>query len=107
MSPGLSLANLERILSASHEPGRVTRTVGDSVFYIKLRNGAVFGLPPDALLVKSPKGISRYAGEPFRKLGLINGADVEVYGTKDSANPRVVLLDTESRTSLFKRIFPD
>lgn len=107
MSFSMSLANLENILSASHETGKVTRTVGDSVFYVKLHNGSVLGLQPERLLVRSPSGISRYTGQSFRKLGLISGANVEVYGAADPETPDVVVVDVERRPSLLRRIFSD
>lgn len=107
MSVGLSLANLENILSASHETGTVTRTVGDSVFYVQLHNGSTLGLQPERLLVKTARGISRYTGQPFRQLGLISGANVEVYGAKDPGTPDVVVVDIESRPNLLRRIFSD
>lgn len=107
MSIGLTLANLEDILSTSHETGKVTRTVGDTVFYVTLHNGSVLGLQPERLLVRSPRGISRYTGQSFRKLGLISGADVEVYGAADPETPDVVVVDVERRSSLLRRIFSD
>lgn len=107
MSIVLSLANLEDILNASHERGTVTRTVGDSVFYVKLLNGSVLGLQPERLLVKSSEGLSRYKGQSFRQLGLISGADVEVYGAEDPQTPDVVVVDIDSRPNLLRRIFSD
>lgn len=107
MTSGLSAKSLANILSTSHETGKITRTVGDSVFYVKLLNGAVLGLQPERLLVKSANGLSRYTGQSFRQLGLISGADVEVYGTADPETPDVVVLDVGQRASLLKRIFAD
>lgn len=95
--------DLDQMLAAPPVLGRVDRTVGDCVFYVRLLDGEMLGLQPERLLVRRGKEVRRYRGESFSELGLANGLEVEVYSVGGQGNNAYVLIDP--RPSLFYQIF--
>ena len=93
---------ISRILDSGHIDGRIDRTVGDSLFYVSLKDGTSRGFHPQDVLVKSPTGLKHFRGQSFRELGLINGAKVRVFGLDDPNTPDCVVVDEERGSGLWR-----
>lgn len=96
--------DIDKILQGSFETGHVDRTVGDSILYVTLPNGSLLGMRPERLLVKSHGSVARYRGESFRKLGLVDGAEVDVYGQDDPDTPDCVVIDVDHKRTLWRKL---
>lgn len=94
--------NISHILDSGHIDGRVDRTVGDSLFYVSLKDGTSLGFQPQDVLVKSSTGVKRFRGQSFRELGLINGARVKVFGVNDPDTPDCVVVEEERTPGIMR-----
>lgn len=85
----------------------VDRTVGDSVFYVSLKDGTSLGFQPKDVMVRSRNRVRRYAGQTFRELGLINGAKVQVVGLNNPDKPDLVVVDIDQKPRFFRWLRSD